>query len=131
MKGKVHMAVTCSDSVSRLRLNRIGTVAITARIAMDHITIRVAGGASNPYGAPLMTMYAAKATRHGICLISDFERDSWPWNIHRLYGDELKHGHMHNIGEIGEDRNDAIVEKDRAKCDSAGWYRRHSESENN
>ena len=52
------------------------------------------------------------------------------WKIHRLYDDELKHGHMHNIREIGEDRNDAIVEEDGAERDSAGWYGRHSECEN-
>jgi hypothetical protein len=71
-KGRRQFTETCSDSVRRLRLKRMGSVASIAKIAIAHKAIRVPGGPSNPPGVLDANMYAEQPMRLGIWPISSY-----------------------------------------------------------
>jgi hypothetical protein len=81
-KGRRQFTETCSDSVRRLRLKRMGSVASIAKIAIAHKAIRVPGGPSNPPGVLDANMYAEQPMRLGIWPISSYV--AW-WQVEGTY----------------------------------------------
>lgn len=85
-KGKRQFTETCSDSVRRLRLKRIGSVASIAMIAIAHNASRVPGGPSNPPGVLDAIMYMEQPMRLGIWVISSLTHYTREWYS------EISHG---------------------------------------